>query len=173
MQPLPGLHCGVTEGEMVECNSDNLIKYLNSVLTAKDIAELVAKMVGESIAGDKDLYVVATETAVDATKLMIQLKKDEIVEDLVKKVIKTMMDAAVQQVAAFAQATSLPPRMAEVRAHEAYVQAIQSEAISESIKYVDTSVDSQNYSHSNLSINTSGPAFHQLSYSAIHGAGWW
>jgi len=158
---------------MVECNSDNLIKYLNSVLTARDIAEIVAKMVAEAIVGDKDLYVVATETAVDATRLAIELKKDEIVEDLVKKVIKTMMDAAVQQVAAFAAATSLPPRMAEVRAHEAYVQAIQSEAINESIKYVDTSVDSQNYSHSNLSINTSGPAFHQLSYSAIHGAGWW
>jgi len=71
-------------------------------------------MVAEAIVGHKELYVVATEAAFDVAKW----KKDEIVENLVKKVIKTMMDAAVQEVAAFAQATTLPPMIAEVHAHE-------------------------------------------------------
>ena len=166
VRPFPGLACGQTDESRIECNSKEVVEYLESVLTAKDIAEIVAKMVAEAIVGEKDIYVVATDLAVDAGK-------DKAVEELLKRVITTMMDRAVQKVHAFAQATNSAPLIAEVRAHEAYVKSIQAEAIRESIKSVDISFESQDFRHSNLSFNTSGPAFHQLSYSAVHGAGWW
>ncbi len=103
--------------------------------------------------------------------------KEFAIEKAMQVIVKRMMDHAVLPIQAFAQATNSPVMVEAVRAHEAYVQRIGDEAIKESVQRVNTSLSSNsgdsNRSGSQLNLNTSGPAFHHLSYSSVHGAGWW
>jgi hypothetical protein len=78
---------------------------------------------------------------------------------------------------AYVLATNRPAMMKEVRAHEAFVKRVGEEGVKESVRRVNTSSSSgsgdSNSSDSRWKLNTSGPAFHQLSYSSVHGAGGW
>ncbi len=98
------------------------------------------------------------------------------IDDLVQRAIHRMEATVEQDLQRIVAAIPNPPPdlMAEVRAHEAYVQHIRDQAIRESTEGVaGTDAGSQDSRRSHSIQGTSGPAFHQLSYSAVNGAGRW
>jgi hypothetical protein len=162
---LPTVSCAGRSGQSVECPATEVENYLNNVASSYAISKVIARLVAGS----------------GAPSAAVSGSEEYAVEKAMQKIVSHMLSRAVQQIQTFAIANN-PPALAVVQAHEAYVRRIADQAIKESIQKggeseSQRSASSQSQdsgvSESHARIDTSGPALHQLGYSATHGAGWW
>jgi len=106
----------------------------------------------------------------------LEVGQGAVIQNSMQAIVSRMVDHVVLPIQAFAQATNRPVMMKEVLADEAYVKRVGEEAVEESVQRVDSRASSSSdskRSDSRRKLNAPGPAFHQLAYSSVHGAGWW
>jgi len=106
--------------------------------------------------------------------------REYIIEKALQQYMQLLMARALVPILAFARANaSSPAAQAVARADTAYVARIRKKAVQESIRNVNPVFtagrgnSASTSGQSRVRIDTSGTAFHQLTYSSIHGAGWW
>ncbi len=153
-----GLICEANGNGSSNCRPNEVAEYLKSVLQAKEIAEVVAKLLAVGIVAPEGILIVAVEKAEEKT-----------IETLMEEIVKRMTEQALENVRGLANGNGTTLGDA-VRAHEAYVRRVKDAAIRESIRnrsHRDSR--SESGTRSQMELNTSGPAMHQLSYSATRG----
>lgn len=164
-----GFYCDENSSGGIECPDAGVKTYIEDVLQSHDVAEVISKIVAENIAYDKTLVEGGIDVGIDRT-----LK--QLVEQTIDR-IESSIEQDFQRMTKIAP--SPPPMIAEVKAHVAYVQALRDQAVKEaesghkSSSSSSSSNDERDSQFSHQFPDTSGEALHQLSYSDIHGAGWW
>jgi hypothetical protein len=160
LNPITGVPvaCIQDDNGNTNCPASDTEAYLNSVSRVASIVEAVNAV----IRGNSWIQI-GRSAAIS-----------QIEEQALMRLEQRLMDQAMQQIQAWAQAKAIPA--AAVQAHTAYVQAVVASAIAES-KGQDQSAPSHGRTsntgsdHSGYRSPTLGPAFHQAVEVAAHGFG--